>query len=454
MAGGVSVTPAGEAPAYGTRREQRAWYWYDWANSAFPTTVVTVFAGPFLTAAAEAAADASGFVHPLGIPVRAGAWYPYLVSISALFQVLLMPIVGAIADHSGRRKFLLAATTAVGATMTALLWFVTGPAYILGGILFLVASVAFSCAIVVYYSFLPDIASPAERDDVSSRGWAFGYLGGGLVLAANLALFLLAEGDAIPIDSGTAVRLGIVSAAVWWAGFTVVSLRGLNDRGEGARLSGGIVRAGFRQLGATFRGLRATPVTLLFLAAYLLYNDGIQTVISQSSVYADNELRLTQSVIIIAILLVQFVAMGGAWLAGRLARRSGAKRVIIGSLFIWMGVLGYAFFMPKEVPVTFYVLAALIGLVLGGTQALSRSLFSQMIPAGREAEYFSAYEIADKGTSWLGALIFGLALQFTGSYRIAIISLLILFGLGTVLLARTNVRTAITEAGNPQPPKV
>jgi MFS transporter, UMF1 family len=214
---------------------------------------------------------------------------------------------------------------------------------------------------------------------------------------------------------------------------------------------GSVLRAGFTQLRITLGHLRYTPVTLLFLAAYLLYNDGIQTVISQSSVYADQALGMTASTIIIAILLVQFVAMVGAWLMGRLAERYGAKRVILASLLIWISVLAYAYVLPAGQPSPFLVLAVLIGFVLGGTQALSRSLYSHMIPHGREAEYFSIYEIADRGTSWLGTLLFGLALQFSDSYRLAIISLLVFFVLGFVLLARTPVRAAIAEAGNPAP---
>jgi len=447
---------AAAAARYGTRAEQRGWYWYDWANSAFFSTVITVFGGRYLTALAREAADAAGFVHPLGIPVRAGSLYPYAISVSAVFQVALMPIVGAVADRTGRRRALLAWTTFVGAAATVGFGLVSGSAYVLGGLLFLAASVAFACAIVVYNSFLPDIAAPDERDKVSSRGWAFGYLGGGILLVANLVLFQLAEGGRLPFGAGVAAQVSIASAGIWWALFTIIPLRALHDRppAHGAAPAGSALTAGFRQLGATLGKLRLAPVTLLFLAAYLLYNDGIQTVIAQSSVYADEELGLPASVAIVAVLLVQFIAMVGAWLLGVLAERFGAKLVVLASLVVWIGVLAYAFFMPAGQPGQFYLLAALIGLVLGGSQALSRSLFSHMTPRGREAEYFSLYEISDKGTSWLGSLLFGLALQFTGSYRASIISLLIFFVLGFILLARTNVRTAVAEAGNPAPARL
>jgi UMF1 family MFS transporter len=195
-------------------------------------------------------------------------------------------------------------------------------------------------------------------------------------------------------------------------------------------------------------------MTLLFLAAYLLYNDGIQTVITQASVFADQELRLLDSTIIVAVLLVQFVAMAGAWLLGLLAGRFGAKRVVLASLVVWTAALVYAWFLPVGAPGQFYLLAAMVGLVLGGTQALSRSLFSYMTRAGREAEYFSFYEIADQGTGWLGSALFGLAFQFTGSYRVAIVSLVAFFVLGFGLLGRTDVRRAAAEAGNPAPARL
>ncbi len=426
-------------------REQRAWYVYDWANSAFQTSVITVFAGPYLTALAEAAAGSDGFLRPLGVPIRAGALYPYLVSLSALLQVVAMPIVGALADRTGRRRLLLGITAFTGATATVLLPTVRGSDYLVGGGLFLVATVAFGCSIVVYNAYLPDIAGPDQRDAVSSRGWALGYLGGGLLLAAHLVLITLTE-------TGSAVRAAIVSTGVWWAAFTLVPLAGLRDRPAPAQTA--TLVAGFRQLAATARLIAGARATLAFLAAYLLYNDGIQTVISQSAVYADAELDLGQSTIAAGVLLVQFVAVAGAYGLGVLAGRRGAKRVVLGSLLLWMGVLAAAYVLPAGRPAGFFALAALIGLVLGGTQALSRSLFSQMIPDGREAEYFSVYEISDRGTSWLGALLFGLALQFTGSHRVAILSLLVFFALGFALLARTDLRRAVAEAGNAAPARL
>ena len=451
----AAETDPAEVPDGVRRREQRGWYVYDWANSAFQTTVVTVFLGPYLTGAAEAAAGADGFVRPLGIPVRAAALYPYLVSVSALLQVVAMPIVGAIADRTGRRRLLLAGFAYLGAAATMALWFVRGDAYLLGGLLFLVASVAFSCAVVVYNAWLPDIATVEERDAVSSKGWALGYLGGGLLLAANLVLFQQAEAGALPLSGPEAVRVAMASAGVWWALFTLVPLTSLRRPvAPVVDLPGPTMSAGFRQLGRTLRRLRAAPATLVFLAAFLLYNDGIQTVISQSAVFADQELGLGQSVIIAAVLLVQFVAVVGALGLGWLAGRFGAKRTVLGSLLVWIGVLAFAYVMPAGEAGPFFVLAAGIGLVLGGTQALSRSLFSHMVPARAEAEYFSAYEISDRGTSWLGALLFGLALQFTGSYRVAILSLLVFFIAGFALLLKADIRRAAAEAGNRAPERV
>ena len=430
--------------------QQRAWYVYDWANSAFQTTVITVFLGPYLTGLVAAAADVEGFVRPLGIPVRAAAYYPYLVSLSALLQVVTMPLVGAFTDRTGRRRLMLGVLAYVGAIATMLLYFVRGEQYLVGGLLFLVANVAFACSIVVYNAWLPDIASTAERDAVSSRGWALGYLGGGLLLVANLVLLQQAISGRIAIDVADAVRISILAAGGWWALFTLVPLAGLGNAPPRSIEAD----SGFRQLAQTLRRLRRAPATLTFLAAYLLFNDGVQTVISQSALYADQELDMPPDVIVIAVLIVQMVAVGGALLLGWLADRVGAKRVVLASLTVWVAVLAYAFGLPAGRLEPFYVLACLIGLVLGGTQALSRSLFSHMVPAGREAEYFSAYEISDRGTSWLGPLLFGLALQVTGSYRLAIVSLVIFFVMGFVLLWRADIRRAAAEAGNPAPSRL
>ena len=211
---------------------------------------------------------------------------------------------------------------------------------------------------------------------------------------------------------------------------------------------------GWRQLVNTLRDMRRHPLTLSFLLAYLVYNDGVQTVISQASIYGSEELGLDQTTLIVAVLLVQILAVAGALGMGRMARTYGAKRTIQGSLAVWTLILGAGYFLPARAPVAFFVLASAIGLVLGGSQALSRSLFSHLVPQGKEAEYFSAYEMSDRGLSWLGPLVFGLAYQLTGSYRDAIISLVVFFVLGFGLLARVPIRQAIVAAGNPVPDRI
>ncbi|WP_225813247.1 MFS transporter [Streptomyces spinosus] len=435
--------------AAGLRHEQRGWYVYDWACSVYSTSVLTVFLGPYLTSVAEHAADADGYVHPLGVPVRAGSFFAYSVSLSVVLAVVVMPLAGGAADRTGRKKPLLAAAAYTGAAATTGMFFLDGDRYLLGGALLVVANAAQSVGMMLYNSYLPQIAPPAQRDAVSSRGWAFGYAAGSLVLVADLVLY--SAHDSFGLSEAAAVRVCLATAGLWWGAFTLVPLRRLRDRH--ARV-GRATAPGLRQLAATVREMRRYPLTLAFLLAYLVYNDGIQTVITQASVYGSEELGLGQSTLIGAVLLVQVLAVAGALVMGRLARAYGARRTILGSLVAWTLTLAAGWFLPARAPVWFFALAAAIGLVLGGSQALSRSLFSHLVPPGKEAEYFSAYEMSDRGMSWLGPLLFGLTYQLTGSYRSAIFSLVAFFVIGFVLLARVPVRRAVREAGNPVPEKV
>ncbi|WP_051845931.1 MFS transporter [Streptomyces sp. NRRL F-5053] len=452
-AGGSGSSPEAEAAERRERRrEQRGWYVYDWANSVFATSVLTVFLGPYLTQVTEAAAGPDGYVHPLGIPVRAGSFFPYAVSASVLLSVLVMPLAAAVADRTGRKKPLLGAAAYLGAAATTGMFFLDGDRYLLGGALLIVANVSFAVSSVLYNAFLPQIAGPEERDAVSSRGWAAGYAAGALVLVVDLGLFL--GHDALGLTQGTAVRICLAGAGLWWGLFTVVPLLRLRERpvaGAAARDAAAPMRVteGFRQLTTTLRELRRYPLTLLFLVAYLLYNDGVQTVITQASVFGSKALGLDQTTLIGAVLLVQVLAVAGALLLGRLADRYGARRTILGSLVAWTATVAAGYVLPHGEPVWFYALAAAIGLVLGGSQALSRSLFSRLVPAGKEAEYFALYEVSDRGTSWLGPLLFGAAYQLTGDYRHAIGSLVVFFVLGFVLLLRVPVERAAAAAGNP-----
>jgi UMF1 family MFS transporter len=315
--------------------------------------------------------------------------------------------------------------------------------------LFIIANLSFGAAIVFYNAYLPDIASEEERDRVSSYGWAMGYLGGGILLALNLAFFIFSEDLGVPGD--LAVRINLASAGIWWMGFSFFTWSRLRPRHAARALpkSETYVSVGFKQLGKTFREIRNFPETLKYLLAYFLYNDGIQTVIAVSSTFAAapiirGGLDVPQDTLIAVILMIQFVAFGGALFWGKLAKWIGAKQSIIVSLVIWSGVVIFAYGgMQGESRVTeFIILGALIAIVLGGSQAISRSLFAQMIPKGKEAEYYSFYEVSERGTSWTGPLIFGLANQMFGSLRYGILALIFYFIAGLIVLPLVNVKKA------------
>lgn len=465
-------------PTTQRRREQRAWYWYDWANSAYVTTTATVLFGPYLTTVAKRAAcpgqdtdlPCPTDLSVLGIPVSPGSIALYTVTVATLLSAFLLPIVGAVIDRTGRKRTIMAVFAWVGAAAAAAMVTISGTNWQTGVVLQLIASICMGASLVAYDAILIDIAEPDERDSVSSRGWALGYLGGGLLLLINLAVLSGVGG----LSTETAVRVSLFSAGLWWGGFTLIPYLGLRDRppvrpvvagvvqdgGNGTDSTGGagrparrrtLITESFGQLRDTLAHLRGYPQTLLFLVAYLFYNDGIQTVVSAASIFGQEQIGLSSDQLVLTILLVQFVGIGGALGFARLAARIGAWRSILGALVLWCAVVGVGYVLPVGAFGLFLALAVLIGLVLGGSQALSRSLFSQLIPRGREAEYFSLYQAAERGTSWFGTLLFGLVFQITDSYRNAIVALVIFFVVGGTLLSRVDVRRGIQEAGNPVP---
>ena len=431
-------------------REQKAWYFYDWANSAFATTIAGVLFGPYIKEIAEEAA-VNNRIDVLGISIAPGSLPPFIITASTIISAILLPLLGAIADRTARKKDLLAGFAWAGAASASVLFFVAGDNWQLGVVAFLVANLCFAASTVVNDSLLAIISTEHERDRVSSRGWAMGYAGGGLLLAVN---FVLIQGHGtFGLTEGMAARISMLSAAVWWAGFTFIPWLGLKNHPPRAveAVEGGLFASSFGQLGQTLKDMRNYPVALTFLLAYLFFNDGIQTVISQASLYGEDELGFELGTVLAAYLLVQFVAVGGAIAFGRAAARYGSKRVILTGLVIWMGIVTVALVLPEKQLVPFLLLGVAIGIVLGGTQALARSYFSLLIPRGKEGEYFSFYHAMERGTSWFGTLVFGLVYQFTDSYRPAIFALIVFFVVGGALLMRVDTQRGIREAGNDLP---
>ena len=459
MTDDVAVTAP--SPAGRETREQRAWYFYDWANSAYVTTTATVLMAPYLISVATQAAcpdlpegeRCTATLSLFGIPVSPGSLFAYTVTVSTIISVLVLIVVGGIADRSRRPTRMLAGFAWLGAAAATAMFFVSGTNWQLGVLLLLIANLALGSSLVIYDSLLVRIASPDDRDRVSSKGWGFGYLGGGILLALNFALDLFHTN--LGLDRSMSTRISLLSAGLWWGLFTLIPVLGLRHVGgtlaTPVERSRGVVGGSFAQLRDTFKELRLFPQTMLFLLAYLFFNDGIQTVIGNSSLYGIEELQFSQSTVLGVFLFVQFVAFFGSVIFARVAARIGAWRTVLLSLGIWTVIVVVAFFVPAKSIVLFVALALLIGLVLGGSQALSRSMYSQLIPRGREAEFFSLYQAMERGTSWFGTLTFGLVYQFTHSYRWAIVALVVFFVVGAILLSRVRMREGIEAAGNEVP---
>lgn len=431
---------------------------YDWANSAFYTTVVSVLVGPYLTALAQEDVGRSGIVLSLGPvgSITAENLFTTTLGVSIFLQVFLLPILGAIADYTDLKKKMMAFFCYTGVIASSILYFVKGDSYLWGCLLLLIANICFAAANVFYNAFLIDVTTEDLRDKISSYGFALGYLAGVLMLVLNFGLIFYAE--QLGISQSRAVRISMLMASLWWGLFSILTFLLLKSRktNRNRLRHRQLIKIGFRELWLTLRELYGLKYTLMFLLAYLFYNDGIQTVILNSSVFLSQELFISrgletsQTFLIGVFFVAQVAAFIGALCFERISRLLGAKRTILLSLMIWCAIVIYAYaFLQTQLQAV--VMGFFIGLVLGSSQALSRSLYSQMIPKDRESAFFGLYEISEKGTSWLGNLVFAVVIGITGSYRQGILGIIVFFVIGSLLLLLTDTRKAVHQAGNRMP---
>lgn len=421
------------------RRRIFGWAMYDWANSAYVTTVaVAVLPAYFASAVAP-----EGGVELAGLRLSATSLWGYAVSLAAVLVFVLSPFLGAMADFSASKRRMLMLFCGVGSASTLLLLFATPGAvfYTLG--LFVIAQVAFNGGNVFYDAFLPHIAGPKMLDRVSGKGFAFGYFGGGLQFA--LALGLVAGHAQLGISQGLAARLALVMAGLWWGGFALVTFSRLDEQSVPRELPADLkhlprtwayARAGARHVAASIRQLRGRRKLLLFLLAFLCYNDGIQTVIAMATIYGKEELGFSTTVLMLTLLMIQFLAIFGALAMSRLAERLGTRRALMLTLVVWCGIAVYGYYLRQ--PWEYFLLGGVVGLVLGGSQALSRSYYGSMIPKEYSAEYFGYYSVFGKFSSIGGPFVFAAITQATGSSRNALLSLIVFFVLGLLLLWRVG----------------
>ncbi|HLA77472.1 MAG TPA: MFS transporter [Vicinamibacteria bacterium] len=410
------------------RRELRAWAMYDWANSVFMTIGLLVFPIYFADVAAA------------GLPsATASARFAAATTVSMLIVALLSPFLGAVADFAGVKKKMLAACLLLGAVTTGGLYFVGRGDWKLGALLFILGNIGVTSSIVFYESLLPHIARKEEVDRVSSAGYALGYVGGGLLLAICLLMIQRPAWFGIP-NGEVAMRLSFLAAALWWLLFSIPLFRRVPEPPvppELRRRPGqGIVFLSVSRLWQTLREVKQYKHTLLFLIAFFIYNDGVGTIIRMASIYG-REIGIERGTLIGSLLLVQFVGIPFSFLFGMLAGRIGAKRAIFVALAVYfvISVFGYSMKTSRD----FLVLAILVGTVQGGSQALSRSLFATMIPKHKSSEFFAFFSVFEKFAGILGPAVFGLVISATGSSRGAILSLVLFFFVGGVLLALVNV---------------
>jgi len=401
---------------------------YDWANSAFATSIMATILPYYYQTVAGGSLSGN----------RATVYWGYTISIARLIIAVSAPVLGAIGDYRGSRKRFLAGFAGVGALSASLLVFAGSGDWLLASVLFIVGNIGFVGANIFYDALLPHIAGPEEIDRISSKGYALGYLGGGLLLAVHFVWICFPEVFFLS-HAERAMRASFVSVGVWWALFSIPILRRVPEPPIGAhpRSDAHPILGGFRALGRTLRDIRRYRELVKFLIAFWLYSDGIGTIIKMATIYG-SEIGIGPTDLFGALLMTQFVGIPCSILFGALAGRLGAKRAIYLGLSVYAMISLWAYFMTHAWE--FWVLAFSVGLVQGGTQALSRSLYGAIVPKEKAAEFFGFYSVSSKFAGIVGPFLFALVGQITGSSRLGIVSLIVFFVAGGLVLAQVDER--------------
>jgi UMF1 family MFS transporter len=444
--------PPAERP--GMRRQIYAWAMYDWANSAYTSLSITVLmffiSRVVVHAESDVAAQLSARAASIGMSVPVENWgataFAWGISLSTLVAAVLSPITGAMADARANKRTWLMSTAMCGAVSSCLLALVPAGWGWVSLALFFLMSLCFELSFGFYNGFLPELASEANMDRVSALGFSFGYVGGGLAL--GLAFLVFQFGAAVGITSGAdQLRAGLWIMGLWWGLFSLPALIILRDQSPPRapdRPLWQTARFAAREVRATLGNIRSFSTLATFLLGYLFFNDGIQTVISQASVFAEREIKFEPQELLVMILAFQFICLPGALLVGFVTDKLGQKRTLMICLAIWVLLLTAAYFIQTKAQ--FWGLSLLLGLVLGGSQSVSRAMMAVMTPPRRTAEFFGFFNFSGRATSWIGTFLFGLVMAQTGSARLAILSLLALFIIGWAITAQVDVARGQREA--------
>jgi UMF1 family MFS transporter len=425
------------------RPELRAWAMYDWANSAMVTLIMTaIFPIFYKQVAASGLPDAT-----------ADYRYSIATTIALAISAVLSPLLGTVADYAAAKKRYLALFLALGAVATALMFFLQQGMWLAALVLFALSNIGANGSFVFYDALLPHVAAPDEMDRVSTAGYALGYVGGGLLLLLVLAMILQPGAFGLPSGEGLTSaqatlpsRISFLLTAGWWILFAIPLFRRVSEPPAVPRppaAPGGVVRLAFRQLRETLSHLRSYKQAFLLLVAFLIYNDGIGTIIRMATLYGETR-HLSRTVMIGAIAAVQFIGIPFSFAFGRLAGRIGTKPAIFLGLVVYCGISILGYFMTTAFH--FILLACLVGTVQGGTQALSRSLFASMIPNHKSGEFFGFFSVFEKFAGILGPLAFAVMIQLTGSSQGAILSVIVFFLVGGALLAGVKVTEGQEQA--------
>jgi MFS transporter, UMF1 family len=405
-----------------------AWTMYDWANSAFSLVITSTIFPIYYT---DIAGSAVSF---FGYSLDSSALFSFSISFSFLFIAIINPLLTAIADFSGRKKQFMQFFCYLGAFSCIMLAFFVKETFWLGIIAFIFGLIGFSGSLVFYNSYLPEIASEDRMDSVSARGYSMGYIGSVILLVFNLALIL--NSDKLGTDKGILTRISFALTGIWWAGFAQITFAKLPKTSQKTTTKSNTnwILNGFNELKKVFGELKHRPTLKKFLLAFFLYNTGVQTVLFVATIFGKDELKLSSSSLITTILLLQIVAILGAYLFSLLSKKIGNIGALTICCTIWIGVCVGAYFTQTENQ--FYLLAAVVGSIMGGVQSLSRSTYAKFIPQNTHdtASYFSFYDFSDKVSTVLGTLAFGLIDAITGSMRYSVLALMVFFILGVIFL--------------------